>query len=399
MSPHETIGGRRALLIASGSYTDPGLKRLRSPIGDVCRLGAVLGNPAIGAFGVRKVVDRPTDEILRAIEQFFADGRRNEVLLLYISGHGVIAKDGGLYFATASTDLTFLRSTAIADSFVASSMRHCRSRSIVLILDCCHSGAFTKGLTPKSALQVNFEHRFEGSGHVTLTASSALEYAFEEEFVEDLGAAKAGSLFTHFAVEGLSTGEADIDDDGDISVDELYSYVYEQVQAVAPQQRPGKSGTGHGEVLIARSARSASLRSELRQPLRSPLVGVRLAAVAELARRWTERAEDADAVHAALRALVDDDDSAVARAARAALTDRKTSPPGAPATDAVRDVLSDASAGTEPDRRRANAGTPVTSAAGESGETDTHIDDLNETENVRQRRRRAREALVGRRQR
>jgi hypothetical protein len=30
-------------------------------------------------------------------------------------------------------------------------MQHCRARSIVFVVDCCHSGAFAKGLVPKSA--------------------------------------------------------------------------------------------------------------------------------------------------------------------------------------------------------------------------------------------------------
>lgn len=47
-------------------------------------------------------------------------------------------------------------------------------------------------------------------------------------------------MFTRFLVEGLTTGEADLDSDGGISLDELYSYVYDRVIEEMPQQRPKK---------------------------------------------------------------------------------------------------------------------------------------------------------------
>jgi len=138
MSAAETSGRRRALLIASGTYSDRGLQALRSPVGDVRKLGAVLGDAAIGGFDVRAVVDRPTAEVLQAIERFFAEGRRADVLLLYISGHGVIAGDGGLYFTTASTDLKILRSTAVADSFAEARARAYRGVDAIDYADGFH---------------------------------------------------------------------------------------------------------------------------------------------------------------------------------------------------------------------------------------------------------------------
>ena len=72
--------------------------------------------------------------------------------MLYVSGHGVLSQNRRFYLATTTTALELLRSTAIEDSFVNDVMQQSRARSIVLVLDCCHSGAFGKGLVPKSAL-------------------------------------------------------------------------------------------------------------------------------------------------------------------------------------------------------------------------------------------------------
>jgi hypothetical protein len=155
---------RKALLVSTATYSDAGLAALRAPTGDVAALADVLHDGSIGDFEVGELVDRPTEEIKRQIEAFFADARPEDLLLLYFSGHGVLSQSRRFYFATATTSLPLLRSTAIEDGFVNDVMQHSRARSIVLVLDCCHSGAFAKGLAPKSSPTVDVEHRFEGRG-------------------------------------------------------------------------------------------------------------------------------------------------------------------------------------------------------------------------------------------
>jgi uncharacterized caspase-like protein len=242
---------RRALLVATTTYDDPGLATLRAPAGYVRALAEVLGDGRIGEFEVAQLVDRPTDEIKRRIEEFFGDGRPNDLLLLYLSGHGVLSQSRRFYFATATTTLRLLKSTAVEDSFVNDVMQLSRARSIVLMLDCCHSGAFGKGLVPKSSLTVDVEHRFEGRGRVTLSASTELEYAFEETDpatgINALEPAAPGSLFTRCVVDGLRSGDADIDQDGRISVDDLYDYVCQRMRERSPHQTPGMAGDVRGD--------------------------------------------------------------------------------------------------------------------------------------------------------
>src|SRR4051794_22188882 len=280
-------GRRQALLIATATYSDPGLGALRAPTGDVASLASVLGDKAIGGFEVRELIDRPTEELRGEIEEFFGDGRPPDLLLLYVSGHGVLSQSRRFYLATASTKLRLLRSTAIEDGFVNDVMQSSRARSIVLVLDCCHSGAFGKGLAPKSATTVDVEHRFEGQGRVILSASTELEYAFEEADqaigISELEPAAPGSLFTRSVVEGLRSGDADLDGDGRISVDDLYDYVCRRVRERAAHQTPGLAGDIRGEITIARSDRRPQLPPELESAVESNLAGIREGAVAELA--------------------------------------------------------------------------------------------------------------------
>ncbi len=289
MAPDEPpTGRRRALLVATATYSDPALAALRAPTGDVAALAAVLGDEAIGGFEVEQLIDHPAEDLRREIETFFGEGRPQDLLLFYVSGHGVLSQSRRFYFATANTSLGLLRSTAIEDGFVNDVMQSSRARSIVLVLDCCHSGAFGKGLAPKSATTVDVEHRFEGRGRVTLSASTELEYAFEEtdpSGINELGPAAPGSLFTRSLVEGLQSGDADIDEDGRITVDDLYDYVCRRVRERSVHQTPGMAGDVRGQIVIARSrAQRRRCRRSSRARSRATWPASARARSAELAR-------------------------------------------------------------------------------------------------------------------
>jgi hypothetical protein len=247
---------RFALLIASSRYADDTLTQLRAPARDAASLEAVLAQPEIGGFKVASLVDQPSTVVAEAIEAFFDGRRRGDLVLLYFSGHGILDQSSRLYFATTDTRVDRPRSTAIAASFVNDLMTECGSRRQVLILDCCNSGAFARG-QKAGRTSVGTRERFEGRGRMVITASDALEYAFEAD-----GTVKgeaAGSVFTDKLVEGLRTGEADRDRDGWVSLDELYDYAYDAVLDTAPRQRPGKWAFGvEGRLLIARSVRQPS---------------------------------------------------------------------------------------------------------------------------------------------
>jgi hypothetical protein len=66
-------GERRALLIATDSYTDPALTKLGAPTGDVRAPAEVLGDPEIGGFDVRELLNQPTEAVKQEIEGFFGD--------------------------------------------------------------------------------------------------------------------------------------------------------------------------------------------------------------------------------------------------------------------------------------------------------------------------------------
>ena len=310
-------GARDALVIANASYDDAGLSRLRAPAHDADALVRVLGDPAIGGFAVEQLVDADERTIRRRIASFFADRAPDDLLLLHFSCHGIKDARGRLHLAARDTDLAALGATGVPATFVHDVLDETRSRRVVLILDCCYSGAFPRGSLVRSGNDVAVAEEFGGgSGRVVLTASSATEYAFEgTELTTSDG---QPSVFTSALVRGLESGEADTDLDGEIGIDELYDYTYRQVRSSTPGQAPMKWSFGvEGSLTVARSVRPAALPAAVTSDVASDRVVLRLEGVRALEGLLAGRSGVRAAAVDALVRVRDNDDSARVRAAAA----------------------------------------------------------------------------------
>jgi hypothetical protein len=328
------MASRHALLIATETYADPALRSLTAPGGDARELAAVLSDPAIAGFEVTTLVDEPHHVVGEAIGEFYRGRRRDELTLLYFTGHGVKDDDGSLYLAMANTRRDSLMFTALAAELVDRAMAGCASRQKVLVLDCCYSGAFPAGKLAKAGTDVHTLERFQGRGRAVLTASDATQYSFEGN--EVVGSA-ARSVFTRHLVAGLRDGSADLDGDGDVTVDELYSYVHERVVAEMPRQRPKHQSDVEGRIVLARNPRWR-LPEYLRHGLASPIAADRLTALEGLKRLNRVGNEVVrEATAAEIRRLVDDDSRTVSAAAAAwvAEVDGEAAGPGDGAAEPV----------------------------------------------------------------
>jgi hypothetical protein len=322
---------RSALIVASTRYRDPKLRRLRSPAQDARELAGVLGDPGIGGFDVDVSVDEPEHLVRRRLAGFFKTRGRDDLLLLHFSCHGVKDEDGNLYFATPDTELDHLDATAVPAEFVNRLMDRSPSRRIVLLLDCCYAGAFGRGSRHRAGAGVELKERFDGRGRVVLTASNSMEYAFEGDTLKGEG---TPSVFTSALVAGLTTGEADRDRDGFVSIDELYEYLYDHVREATPNQTPSKwTYDLQGELVVARSPAGAVLEpaelpDALVHALESPIPHVRegtVHALADLLRGHNPPL--ALAARLALEQLREDDSRRVSVAAVSALGAAEPAPP------------------------------------------------------------------------
>ena len=311
---------RSALVVATSEYEDARLAPLAGPGRDAEALETVLGDAEIGGFDVQLALNAPLAELRTTLDSFFADRTRDELLLVHFSGHGLKDDDGQLYLAAADTRIDRLMSTAVEASWVSKLMTRCRSEKIALFLDCCFGGAFMTGLTHRAGVDTaGAKETFSGTGRFVITASDAMQYSFEGgQRVE--GAAPEPSPFTRALVEGLRTGEADRNDDGFVSINELFDYLEDRVRQLSPAQTPTKSAFNQvGDWVIAQSMRAPTIRilpASLQEQLKSDAPRDRMAAAFTL--RDLIAASDprtSDAAQKALERLTADDSRLVAEAA------------------------------------------------------------------------------------
>lgn len=224
-----------ALVIGVSDY-EPGLTPLPGSARDVEAMRRVLQQPDVGGFNEVKMLLNPTvQEMQEAIETLFSGRKKDDLVVLFFSGHGVKDDNGKLHLATRITRKTpqgeLIRATAVPASFVQDIMSNSRSKRQVVILDCCFSGAFAEGWLAKDDGSVDVKSQLGGEGRAVLTSSTSTQYSFEQEG-SDL------SIYTRYLVEGIATGAADIDSDGVVSIDELHEYAKGKVQEAAPAMKP-----------------------------------------------------------------------------------------------------------------------------------------------------------------
>jgi hypothetical protein len=224
-----------ALLIGVSEY-QAGFTPLPKVRQDLEAMHRALQDHQTEGFDQIKVLRDPDLQTMRdGIEDLFTGCSREDVVLLFFSGHGIKDDQGRLYFATRDTRKAangeLRRATAVESGFVQEMMNNSRCKRQVIILDCCFSGAFAAGMGAKDSGTVDIAAQLGGEGRAVLTSSTSTQYSFEEQSA-DL------SIYTRYIVEGLETGAADLNHDGWIEVEELHEYARSKVQETAPAMKP-----------------------------------------------------------------------------------------------------------------------------------------------------------------
>jgi hypothetical protein len=230
----------RALLIGNSTFeADAALNALNAPTKDVARLHGALVDPDSGLFQderVRLVTERKHDEILDELDEFFASGSRDDLMLLYYSGHGVLDEFNNLYLCGRDTRSDRLARTGISDATINDFIRGAASRRTVLVLDCCSSGMFKGGAIGS---------QLGGPGRYIVSSARGKTLA------NDAQSPTGTSLFTEHLVEGLLGGARDINGDGLIDLHEIYDYVKKRLSETS-KQVPNIRFEGDGDISIAR---------------------------------------------------------------------------------------------------------------------------------------------------
>lgn len=227
-----------ALLIGVDEYEDPSIPDLNNPLHNIVALSEILVNPRIGEFSYEnvQVLSNPTyQSAKRAIFDLYSKAQRDDLVVFYFSGHGFL-QEQQLYLALQDSERQYLDLEAVSANFIASQMSKSRAKRQVVILDCCHAGAFKP--PPELNPSINA---------IVLTASDKTEYAWENQD-------GYYSLFTQNLLEGLKEGKIDCDSSGQVTAEEIYRYIRRKLSH--SKQKPLRLypfGRQEEEIVVAKS--------------------------------------------------------------------------------------------------------------------------------------------------
>ena len=136
----------------------------------------------------------------------------------------------------------------------------------LIFIDSCHAGGAnrTKGARRAPGF-LDAAALVDARGEVLITSSAADELSQESDEV-------GGSYFTHYLLSGLR-GAADVGDDGEVTLEEAYRYVYHRTVAHTAGTRAGTQHpgfdydlSGSGDLVVTRmGSKGAALRFDERQ--------------------------------------------------------------------------------------------------------------------------------------
>ncbi|MCX6165589.1 MAG: caspase family protein, partial [Ignavibacteriae bacterium] len=206
-----------------------------------------------------KILDKDvTKENIQKAKEFLMQSKVDDEVIVFIAGHGLLTKDFDYYFATSDIDFANPKERGITFEEIENILDGIPARKKVLFMDTCHSGEVDKddiqevkktkvevgkvmfrsvgeteyvsknekklGLKNVSRLlQEMFVDFRRGSGAVVISSSGGLEFSWE-------GGDYKNGLFTYCLLEGLKTKNADLNNDGEITVSELRNYVSDKVE-------------------------------------------------------------------------------------------------------------------------------------------------------------------------
>lgn len=206
---------KKALIVGLNNYPN---NELYGCINDANILKKTLESNENGSknFDVRLITDASScvtkAHLKQSIEQLFHGDA--DIALFYFSGHGYVDTTGGVI---VTSDFKAY-DEGIPMDYILKHANNSNARDKIIILDCCHSGAFGSESVDDCSAHLS-------EGLTVLSASKSDESAVE---------INGSGIFTSLLVDGLNGGAADLG--GNITPGSLYAYVD---QALGPwDQRP-----------------------------------------------------------------------------------------------------------------------------------------------------------------
>lgn len=223
------------LAIGVSNYDDEGLQDLSYAAKDAVDFAEVIEQQHDGLYGevlVKVLRDPSHDDFLDGLDWLDMQVTDQDVAMLFIAGHGVNDDDGDYYFLAKDANPKRITRTAVPQYDIRKSLSSLPGK-VVAFIDTCHSGNLMGGVADINGV-VNDLTAAE-NGVIVYSSSSGQQASLENPAWEN-------GAFTEALVEGLN-GDADIFQDGDITIKELDAYLSNRVEKLTQKQQTPVSKT------------------------------------------------------------------------------------------------------------------------------------------------------------
>ena len=214
---------------------------------------------AIRALGVRPgniklLMDEQADadEIYAAFKTWLpARVKSTTDVYVFYSGHGLPTQDGsGLYWLPQRANRDVISKTAILLQDINSDIQASKPKSVTIFMDACYSGQARGGETlVASARPIALK-----SQPTTFPNNFTVISASQADQISSSSPELHHGIFSYYLMRGME-GEADLNKDGKITLDEIQKYLSEnvgrQARIMNRQQEPQVIGDG-SRVLVGR---------------------------------------------------------------------------------------------------------------------------------------------------
>jgi len=163
-------------------------------------------------------------EVLDALSAVDAD----DVVVIFMAGHGVRAKDGTFYFLTAAGDFQEPQNGGVSWTLLGEYLSRIKGR-VILLLDACHSGSVvTETVVPNDELAQQFFTGGHG-GIMVFSASKGRQFSMESP---DIGG--GFGVFTYNLIQSLGPEAklVDMNGNGFVEFMEMVDYVSQKVHQI-----------------------------------------------------------------------------------------------------------------------------------------------------------------------
>ncbi len=323
---------RTALLILTSETSDEALRKLPKPDVDLTALSAALSEASVGDFEVTRLVDEDVQSLREAIVRLYRSVGPQDVALLFYAGQALQDQFGAMYLTARDTQVDVLEASGLEATFLRDQLDKSRCNQKFVVLDCPTTATFDGGRQLLGSTSGILES-IEGNrrGRFLICATDLIGAALE---AHQLFGEPSKSALGPLLGQGLRSGEADLNSDGQVTAEELHEYLYKQSFSREPTKPlPRRSSSPElDQIVLARNPvwQPVELPAEVRDALLSPLIWMRQGAVGELERLLTSENKSLSlAARQALAELTADQTPAVARSATAILQSHPSAGPTA----------------------------------------------------------------------